>query len=367
MSNSTSIKILAAIAIAISVLSAGYAFVANDRISSLSNQMLSVNTTLTNVHRELIDTQAALAIVRQAYYPMLVEDSLGRVITVQSVPQRIVSCAPSITEMLFALGLGGNVVGADSYSDYPPELIALEGSGNITLVGGVTTLDVEKIASLRPDLVIVNYGLQNNFVQPLEDLGITVMVLKSESIQDVRTTTLLLGKVTGRVTEASALVTGIDNTISEVSARVRGAAPVKVIDMVWLDPMYCAGNGTYINDILTIAGGTNIMGGKAGWVTANPEDILANNPDVIIFDTMELPKSAEEINAFFASLPGFSDVSAVKNGRIYLLTGQAANVIERPGPRVGEAIELVAAILHPEIFNKTVPSPLGDDYAAYVG
>ena len=339
----------------------------NNRVSELGAQLTALNKTLTTVTADLGRTQGELSVVREAYYPLLVRDALGRVVTINFEPTRIVSGSPSITETLFALGLSNKIVGVDSYSDYPPELTRLENQSAIQIVGGFTTLDVEKVASLRPDLVVAYMPLQFRFIPALENLGLTVIAVKSGSISDVREGIQLLAKVTSKVMEGTGLIKELNSVTQNVSSKVSGVAKTKVLELSWMDPMYSTGNGTYLDEIIWVAGGSNIMVDKSGYMVTNPEEIVARNPSVIIFDTMHLPKTPAEISSYLRSLPGFENVDAIKNNRLYILTAQAANAIERAGPRLPDAIKLLAYMLHPEIFGANLPTFLGDNYTSYLG
>jgi iron complex transport system substrate-binding protein len=338
----------------------------NSQISSMSGQINSLNNTLTGLTNAQTEIMNIIQTLIDSTYPMTITDAAGRAITLYSAPERIVSGAPSVTEILFALNLSQQVVGVDSYSDYPPELLSLEATGAIQVVGGVSTLDVEKVAALAPDLVIIDYGMQGQFIDTLSDLGLTVIALKSDSILVVEQNILLLGKINDRSSEAVAIVGEIESTVQSITASLEGVNDTRVLELMWLDPMYTTGSGTYLNEIIEIAGGTNIMADKSGWGVTNPEEILLKNPDVVIFDTMYLSMTYSEVFGTFTALEGFENVNAIINGDVYVLTNQSANLVERAGPRIVDAIKLMACILHPDIFNVTIPTLLGDDYPNYI-
>jgi iron complex transport system substrate-binding protein len=303
-------------------------------------------------------------------YPLTITDADGRNVTFTAPPQRIICFAPSITEDVFSLNLSSNVIAVDTYSDYPPLLMQLENSGNITTVGGYITPDIEKIASLQPDVVFLDQALEDSFVAPLQDLNITVVVLSENSISDVENNLLLIGKITNHNAEAIAQVNQINSTIQYVTEKLKNVAPVSVMELAGPpeEGMWSAGNGTFINDIINIAGGTNMFANDSGWYQPTGEDVLSGNPQVVIMDTMDLlGYTPQQITTYFDTQPGFNTINAVANNQFYVLYGQAGNAVERLGPRVSDAILLYAYILHPSVFNVTLPLALGDNYTQYIG
>lgn len=355
--------LLAVIALLIGIGNTLYIAYTNNAIS---NDFRQLSSSLNSLINELKGLKSELKAIQEFYYPIFIEDALGRVITIKSEPNRIVSGVPSITETLFALGLSNKVVGVDQYSNYPPELLDLIKAGRIQIVGGVTTLSPEKVASLQPDVVFIDASLQKKFIPTLEGFGLTVVALESSSINDVINNIRLIAKITSKFKEGEAVVDKIKSTINEVSAKLSNATKQKVVFLVYPDPMWVTGNGTYLNEVISIAGGMNAFSDKSGWFVVNPEQVVAANPDVIIMSSMSLPKPAEELLNYFKNLPGFNQINAVKNNRIYILSGEAANAVERPGPRISDAIKLLANILYPNVFGKTMPNTISD-YKGIIG
>jgi len=360
-------KILVAVALVIGLASLVSSVFYTISFTSMSNQIQTLNGTVNELRISLSSLQRDLSIVRESYYPMVIKDALGRVITIKSEPTRIVSGCPTMTETLFALGLSDKVVGADSYSDYPKEFIDLKQQGKIAVVGGVTTLDPERVAALRPDLVVIDASLQGKFIPALENLGLTVVALDAKSLDDVRGNIQLLAKVTFRLGEGSRLVDEIDAAVHDVSAKTSPANKTSVLLICWHDPMYAAGGGTYANELISIAGGANIVSNRTGWVVVSPEQVVAANPSVIIMTSMSLPLKPDELLSYFRSLPGFGNVDAIKNNRVYFLTGDASNALERAGPRIVDGLHLLGYILHPEVFKVQLPNVLSSNYTAYLG
>jgi len=303
-------------------------------------------------------------------YPLTITDADGRNVTFYSPPTRIVAMSPAITEDVFSLNLAGSVVGVDNYSDYPPQLLQLENSGNITTCGGYTTPDIEQIASLNPQVVFLDQSLQDSFVSTLANLNITVVVLSGNSISDVEHNLILIGQITNHTSDATTQVDQINNTINYVEAKLQNVTPVPVMELAGPpeDGMWSAANGTFINQIMQIAGGTNIFGNYQSWYEPSGEDVINGNPQFVIMDSMELyGLDPQSIISYFNSQPGFSSVSAVQNNHFYIVYGQAGDTVERAGPRISDAILMYAEILHPNVFNVTnIPTILGDNYTDYI-
>ncbi|TDA39516.1 MAG: hypothetical protein DSO08_01945 [Candidatus Methanomethylicota archaeon] len=334
-------------------------------IADLNRSVQSINTTVSGLKNDLSSFESELRVVKESYYPLLIKDALGRVVTINSEPMRIVSGAPSITETLFALGAARKVVGVDTYSNYPNELLELKNNGTIVTVGGVTTLDPEKVAALRPDLVLIDAGLQSKFVPALEGLGLTVVAVESKSVEDIINNIQLISKVTFKLEEGTRVVAQLKSAMQEVRQKVSASPPTKILYLVWPDPMYTAGKDTYINELISIAGGENVFSTRSGWFVVNPEDVVSARPSVIIMSSMALPKSAEALFSYFRTLPGFEYLDAIKNNRVYILTGEASNALERAGPRAADAVFILGYILHPEAFNASLPNFISE-YATYI-
>lgn len=329
--------------------------------------MQMMNSTVNSLKGEIRSLQTELNVVRASYYPLVVEDALGRIVTIKSEPARIVSGAPSITETLFALGLSSRIVGADSYSNYPKEFLQLKEQGKIAIVGGVTTLDPEKVAAQKPDLVVIDASLQGKFIPALESLGLTVVALETKTVENVKSNFQLLAKITYKLNEGVRVVEQLNAAIQNVSSRVSSSSPTKILFLVWHDPMYSAGNGTYLSELISISGGINIAGNRTGWVVVNPEQVIAANPGVLILSSMSLTMDHSQMFAYFRSLPGFENVDAVKNNRIYILTEDASNALERAGPRLVDGVYILGYILHPEVFKVQLPNVLAGNYTSYLG
>jgi len=285
-------------------------------------------------------------------------DALGREVRFSEIPKRVVSTLPSITELLFVLGLGDKVVGVDSYSSWPPEVLELEKQGKIAVVGGPWTLDVEKITSLEPDLVLMGKGVGpqvTQFAPKLEEKGIKTFFLISNAAKDqydIFTDIRTLGKIFGVEQRAAEVIENIQQRINNVTSKLASVTKKPKVLQLAGPPswgLYSAGGDTFIGWLITAAGGENIASKYRGWPKLSYEDILSNNPDVIVITVMNVdPKEViEEI-----SQTPLTNTTAWKGGRVYVLTGEADNMISRPGPRIADALEMIAQIIHPEVFGE---------------
>ncbi len=276
----------------------------------------------------------------KAKYPMTIVDFEGRKVIIEKEPQRIVSLAPSITETLFYIGAGNKVVGVTNYADFPPAV------KNITRVGGYGKYaNLEKIAALKPDLIIADsYSLP--ILNKLEEIA-TVIIVSPNNLSGVYRQIKLLGKVTNREEAALTVVADMKATVAYVESMVRGKPRPRVFFLLsYYNGYWTAGNGTFINDLINLAGGENIFSDIKGWKAVSEEQIIARNPDVIIISPNAGIKPKNLCNGPLAS------VNAVKNGRVYVLSDE--DLVVRPGPRVVLGLEEIAELLHPSVFHYQV-------------
>jgi len=262
----------------------------------------------------------------------LVSDDLGRKVRVTESPRRLISLAPSVTEILFALGLGDRVVGVTTYCDYPVEAQAIE------KVGDTQKPNLEKIVSLKPDLVVISTASQlEEFVGNLERLGVPVYVNNPTDLGSLLDSIQRIADVAGVSESGHALVTDLHSRINEVHSRVAGLTRPRVLLVLGSEPLITAGGGTFISDLITEAGGESISADqKTDYPLFSLETALARRPEVIF------------LQAGGERLPNqLSDSPAVRAGRVYQLEDA---ILLRPGPRIVNGLEQVARKLHPEAF-----------------
>ena len=254
---------------------------------------------------------------------------------VRAVPRRVVALAPNLTEIVFALGAGDSLVGVSEYSDYPPE------ARKIPRVGGLE-ISAEKVASLRPDLVFATReGNARGPVSALAAAGLKVVVLPTGSLDAVLESVRLAGEALGRLEAAARLVRSLSRRREAVRLRVLGRPRPRAVLLVWPEPPQAAGGGTFLHDVLSEAGAENLLGSRPGWPVVSVEYLMTAPVDVVV-----LPASGQTRPVFERALSsGALSRGAARRARV-VWTDEAA--LTRPGPRVFDGLEDLAAAIHPE-------------------
>ncbi len=265
-----------------------------------------------------------------------VVDQTGREVNVPEHPQRLVSLAPSITETVFALGLGDRLVGDTDYCDYPPEAKLKPH------VGSTLNPSVERIASLSPDLVLgTPEANRRETADQLERLGIPLYGVTAHSVEETLRSVADLGQVLGREREARALVEGLQARVRVVEQRVQGLPRPRVLYVVWYRPLITAGRNSFISDAIRRAGGISVADDLPGeWPRMSLEEVVRRDPEVILFPEAE--SFSPPIDEF-SRQPGWKEVSAIRDHRMYLIPA----TINRTSPSLIDALEKVAEALHP--------------------
>ena len=263
-------------------------------------------------------------------------DGLGRAVSITPNPQRIISLAPNVTEILFELGLEGRVVGVTSYCDFPEAAKAKD------KVGDTLRPNLEKIVSLKPDLVVVSTASQlENLTRRLDQLAIPVYVTNPRAVREVAASIRSLGEITGRSERARGLAGEMENRIDAVEQRVGGLARPRVLYVLQTGPLITAGRNTFINDLINIAGGKSISGDETSdYPQFSRETVVARAPEVIVAPSshgVEFVKESD-LRRDFATTP------AIRSNRIVWVT---PDLVDRPGPRIVEGLEQLAEGLHP--------------------
>lgn len=275
---------------------------------------------------------AAASPTQTPAFPATVTDFQGKAVTISAKPARIVSIGASNTEFLFALGAGDRVVGVDDFSDEPAAAKAKE------KVGGVKP-NVEKIVALRADLV-VSVKISDGSLERIAAQGITVLVVDPQSIADAARTAELLGTATG--TEGKGLARRIQDGIDAVRSKAAALPKKRVFHEVDAsDPtkLFTAGPGSFIHDLIGIAGGINIAAGTSSpFPQLSPEEIIRQDPEIIVLGDAAYGMTAEQVQA----RPGWAAITAVRTKRIVPVD---ANLLHRPGPRLAEAAEAYFRII----------------------
>jgi iron complex transport system substrate-binding protein len=273
----------------------------------------------------------------RSLYPLTVPAGEGDSVTFTRAPQRIVSLSPGATEVLFAIGAGGQIVGTDRFSDYPEAAKALPKLE-------YTNTNIEALVALRPDLVIAA-GRQRNLVPVFEQAGLTVLPMEEpSSIAGVVNRIRMMGQITDHAGEAEELASSLEQRVAAVTEKITSVSTGPRIYHE-VDPKpYAAAPNSFIGDVYTVLKAQNIVPkGDNPYPQISAESIISADPEVIIVGH-RLPEGAPgEVKR----RPGWSVVSAVKNDRIY---GVEDNLISRPGPRVVDALEQLARQIYPDQF-----------------
>ncbi|MEE9913180.1 MAG: cobalamin-binding protein [Deltaproteobacteria bacterium] len=272
-------------------------------------------------------------------YARTVKDETGRLVTVGPRPGRIVSLAPGITETLYALGLDDEIVGVTTFCNWPVSARAK------TRIGGFTNPSLEKIVSLKPDLILATAdGNRKETVQQLERIGLPVYVTNPADTQGVLRSIVHIGAITRREREAEKLVESLQERLNHIALQIRHKKKPRVFFQLGLEPLITAGRGTLTNEVIERAGGVNVAGlDTASYPHYSAEGIIGASPDIIIFAPMVNDEKFAAVKRFWQK---FGDVPAVKNNKIYPVD---ADLINRASPRLFDAIEIMALIFHPDI------------------
>jgi iron complex transport system substrate-binding protein len=279
-----------------------------------------------------------------AAYPQTHIDAFGREVTIATKPKAIVSLTPSVTEMLFVIGAGPQVVGRTDFDNYPPEVESLPSIGGIT----TKTMSFEMILDLEPDLVVAGSTSQAEVVTMLGEVGITTFTLAPDSFADIKAGILTMGDITGNVAGAQAVVADMEMRAAALAEKI-DTIPMRervtVFYEVWHEPLMTTTDASFIGELLTLAGGVNIFADlEEAWPTVSAEQIIESDPQAIIGPSMHIDQLTAEV---IGARPGWESLTAVQNNAIYIVDG---DIISRPGPRVIDALEELAAKLYPDLF-----------------
>jgi iron complex transport system substrate-binding protein len=270
-------------------------------------------------------------------------DGLGREVTLNGHAQQIVSLAPSNTEILFAIGAGDQVIGRDQLSDFPAE------AEKVTDIGpAFQELNTELIVSLKPDLVLAAEINTPEQVKQLEDLGLTVYYLKNpHSLEEMYGNLEIVAQLTGHEEETATLIESLKQRVAVVDEKIApiSSRPSVFYELDGTDPAkpFTAGKDTFITLLIERAGGQNIAADLEGYPQLSLEQVVSADPAFIILGDARYGVSPESI----AQRPGWENLSAVKNGQVVPFND---DLVSRPGPRLVDALEELAKLLHPELF-----------------
>jgi iron complex transport system substrate-binding protein len=272
---------------------------------------------------------------------LTLKDGLGRQVTLTSPARKIVSLAPSNSEVLFAIGAGADMIGRDEFSDYPPDVKNLPSVG-----GSMGKYDLEEIARLQPDLVLAASLNTPEQIQSIESLGLKVFLIPNPNdFNGLYANILTVGQLTGHTGQAEQLVASLKQQVKVVEDNVAETTsrPKLFYELDATDPAkpWTAGPGSYIDTLIKIAGGVNVASGlQSDYAQISQEELIAANPDVILLGDGAYGVTPAQVTA----RPGWGDIAAVKNNRVLTFDD---NLVSRPGPRLVDGLELIYKALHP--------------------
>ena len=289
---------------------------------------------------------------RATSYPLTLADDLGVTITLARRPSRIISLAPNVTEILFAIGAGDRVVGVTRYCNYPPE------AERLPRVAGYTDVNVERIVSLSPDLVVANRGNPRRLLERLSHQGLTVLAIGPRSVEDVVRAISLIGHATDAERQAAEVCRDMARTLESVRKAVAGVEHRRRVYFGRLSPPYnTAGPSSFIGGCIALAGGDNIATGVTQpWLVMSVETILAGDPEIIIEGFHAADEGVRHRERLVERLRDdrvWSRVTAVRTGRVYTLDEDR---VHRPGPRIARAVAEMARLFYPERFAPNGPA-----------
>jgi len=269
-------------------------------------------------------------------------DPLGRAVQIPASIQRIVSLAPSVTEIIYAIGRGDALVGATTYSDYPPA------ANHLTKIGSYVHLDLEKIVSLQPDLCIaVKDGNPIEMIRRIEAMGIPVYAVDPQGIQNVIRTIVIMGELLDANNRAQALADQMHARLQVLQTRMALAnSRPGVFLQIGISPIVSVGSNTFLDELIHMAGGRNLAAGPTAYPRFSMEQVLALAPDVLIITSMARSGAFDQARQRWQQ---WRAMPAARQDRIHLVD---SNLFDRPSPRLLDGLETLARLIHPELYEK---------------
>ncbi len=291
----------------------------------------------------LLTACAPILTAQPADSPIIVTDGLNRQVTLPAAAQKIVSLAPSNTEILYAIGAGSQIIGRDDFSNFPSQALELPSVG-----GSMSNYNLEEITRLEPDLVLAGGINTPEQVKALEDLGITVFFLANPvDLEDLFENLQTVALLTGQESEAEALVASLRQRVNAVESALEGVTerPSVFYELDGSDPArpWTAGPGSFTDYLITLAGGENIAAGLSGeWAQISQEELILQDPHIILLGDAAYGVTVEQV----AARPGWDTLQAVRQQRVYPFDD---DLVSRPGPRLVDGLVALARIFHPDL------------------
>ena len=298
----------------------------------------------TQIARAALRSQAAASVSHSF------TDEIGRKVEVPAAVKRIVSLAPNLTEIVFALGEGDHLAGDTDFCDYPAE------ATRKPHVGGTVNPNLEQVVALMPDMVLATKAInRRETVDGLARIGVPVYVTDPHSVDGMISSIEHIGRVLHADTTAAPLAEDLRERLSNLDRRITGTAPRRVLFVVWTDPLITIGRGTFIADALRRAGARSVVDATAEWPRINFEEILRLQPEFVVFASVHAGDTQHDIDALRAR-PGWRELDALRRGNVVIVS----DAINRPAPRMVDAVEQLARAFHSDSFashDRLSPSP----------
>ncbi|WP_188068895.1 ABC transporter substrate-binding protein [Brevibacillus brevis] len=285
---------------------------------------------------------AATQPAKQTTYPLTVKDATGKEVTFAKAPERIVSTSPAETEILFALGLEDRIVAVSDYDDYP------EAAKAKPKIGGVVKPNEEAILAQTPDMVVGGISMEKPVADKLKSLGMPVYITHPTKMDDILNNVLAMGVITNKQEQAEKVVAQMKKDIAYVQEAVKNVKPEEK-KKVYLEfsPGWTVGKGEFMDELITLAGATNIASDTVGWNPISEEKILQNDPDVILYASgITDEKTGVKLEDMIAKRNGWDKMKAIREKQIF---GMDQNILSRPGPRITQGLIEVAKAIYPDL------------------
>jgi iron complex transport system substrate-binding protein len=282
---------------------------------------------------------------RHAAASITITDGMNRDVSINAPAQKIVSLAPSNTEILYAINAGKQIVGRDDLSDYPEDAKTIQSIG-----GSMGKLNLEAIVTLKPDLVLAAGIISPEQIKSLEDLNLTVYFLPNpETLEELYQNIETVGKLTGHAEDAAALNASLKKRVAEIEKKISSGSQTRPkvfyeLDSTEPNKPWTSGPGTFIDLLITKAGGENIGASLTDeWAQISLEELIVQDPDIILLGDAAYGVTVESLY----QRAGWESLTAVKNNQIFTFDD---NLVSRPGPRLVDGLETLARLLNPELY-----------------
>jgi iron complex transport system substrate-binding protein len=277
-------------------------------------------------------------------YPMTVTDYAGRQVTLEAEPQKIISLAPSNTEIIYALGLEDRLVGVTTFCDYPAAAL------DKPKIGGFNTVEIEQVVQIQPDLILATNIHIAEVVPQLEQLGLTVFVVDPKGVAEIMDAIEVVGRLTSSLDEAYQLIIEMENriaAITDITNNLTAEQRPGVFYIIWHEPLMTVGSNTNIYELIEMAGGINVPGGLGeDYPSMSLEALIIANPQVIIAGS-GMGEGASLPFLFALNEERLAGLDALLSSQVYEIN---TDLVGRAGPRIVDGLEAMARLIHPELF-----------------